>query len=91
VQQKSAQELVDRQSHQTLFVFVSGVAPAKSNRAIGECNESMVGNRDPMGVLAEVAKCVLRAAERAFRVDHPSRAEQGTEPCREDLRISEAW
>jgi hypothetical protein len=42
VQQKSAQELVDRQSHQTLFVLVSGVAPAKRDRAIGEYNESMI-------------------------------------------------
>src|SRR2546426_2329650 len=40
-----------------------------------------------MGVLAEVAKRVLRTAERAFRVDHPFGAEQGTEPCREDLRV----
>ena len=42
VQQESAQEFVDRQRHQTLFVFVSGIAPAERDRAIGECNESMV-------------------------------------------------
>ena len=42
VQQKSAQELVDRQSHQTFFVLVSGIAPAPRDRAIHERDESMV-------------------------------------------------
>src|SRR5258706_494459 len=40
-----------------------------------------------MGVLAEIAKRVLRAAERAFRVNHPWGAEQWTKPRRERLRI----
>ena len=42
VQQESAQELASRQSHQTLFVLVSGIAPAESDHAIGECDDSMV-------------------------------------------------
>ena len=40
-----------------------------------------------MGVLAEIAKRVLRTAERAFCVDHPFRAEQGTKPGRKHLWI----
>ena len=40
-----------------------------------------------MGVLAEIAKRVLRTAERAFCVDHPFRAEQGTKPGRKRLPI----
>jgi hypothetical protein len=40
-----------------------------------------------MSVLAEVAKRVLRTAERAFCVDHPFRAEQGTKPGRKHLPI----
>src|SRR5277367_5583157 len=40
-----------------------------------------------MRVLAEIAKRVLRAAERAFCVDHPWGAEQRTKPGREGLRI----
>jgi hypothetical protein len=35
VQQESAQELVARQRHQTLFVVGSGITPAKSDHAIG--------------------------------------------------------
>jgi hypothetical protein len=45
VQQESSQELVDGQRHQTLLVVVSGIAPAKSDHAIGKSDESMVGNR----------------------------------------------
>ena len=40
-----------------------------------------------MGVLAEIAKRVLRTAERAFRVNHPWGAEQRTKPGRERLGI----
>ncbi len=40
-----------------------------------------------MGVLAEVVKRVLRTAERAFCVDYPFPAEQGTKPGRKRLPI----
>ena len=42
VQQEPAQEFVNRERHQTLFVLVSGIAPAKSDHAVGQCDESMV-------------------------------------------------
>ena len=42
MQQESAQELIDRQRHQTLRVVVSGIAPAKRDHTIGEGDESMV-------------------------------------------------
>jgi hypothetical protein len=42
VQKESAQELASRQSHQTLFILVSGIAPAESDHPIGERDESMV-------------------------------------------------
>ena len=42
VQQESAQELANWQRHQTLFVLVSGIAPAENDHAIGEGDESMV-------------------------------------------------
>ena len=87
MQQESAQELVDWQRHQTLLVFVSGIAPAKSDHAIGESNESMVGNRYAMGVLAEITKRVLGAAEGAFCINHPFGAEQRAQPCGEGFWI----
>ena len=87
MQQESTQELVDRQGHQTLLVLVSGIAPAKGDHAIGQGDQSMVGNRDTMGVLSEIAKRVLRAAKRAFCVNHPGGVEQRTQPRGERLRI----
>jgi len=42
MQQESAQELVDRQGHQTLLVVVSGITPAKRDHVIGKADESMV-------------------------------------------------
>src|SRR6266581_934928 len=47
----------------------------------------MVRDRDTMGVLAEIAKCVLRTAKRTFRINHPWGAEQRTKPSCERLRI----
>jgi len=40
VQQVPSQELVGRERHQTLLVVVSGIAPAKSDHAIGQGDES---------------------------------------------------
>ena len=66
VQKESAQELVDSERHQTLLILVSGIAPAESDAAIGERDQAMVRDRHTMGVLAEIAKCMLRAAKRTF-------------------------
>ena len=87
VQQESAQEFVDRQSHLSLLVLMSGIAPAESNDAVGERDEATVGDCHTMGVLAEIAKRMLRTAKGAFRVNHPFGAEQRTKPRRERLRI----
>jgi hypothetical protein len=87
VQQEPAQEFVDRQRHRTLSVFVSGIAPAKRDHAVGKCHESMVGDGHAMGVLAEIAKRMLRASEGALRVNHPFGAEQRPKPRREGLGI----
>jgi hypothetical protein len=87
VQKESAQELIDSQRHQTLLILVSGIAPAESDAAIGERDQAMVRDRHTMGVLAEIAKCMLRAAKRTFRVNHPLGAEQRTKPGCECLRI----
>ena len=42
VQQESAQEFVDFERHQTLLILVSGIAPAESDNAVGECDKAMV-------------------------------------------------
>ena len=52
VQQEAAQELIERQGHQLVFIVVSGIAPAKGDLVIGQGDESMVGDGDAMGVVA---------------------------------------
>ena len=42
VQQEPAKELVDGQGHEALFVFVSRVAPAERDHAVGKRDEPMV-------------------------------------------------
>ncbi len=74
MEQEPAQEFIDGQRHQALFVFVSRVAPAEGDDAVGKSDEPMVRDRHPMGVLAEIAKCVLRSTEGALRInDHGER------------------
>ena len=76
VQQETAEELLDRQSEESFPVFVSGVSPAKRNPVIGERDEAVIGDCDPMSVCAEIAKHLLGPAERWFAVDHPARDEK---------------
>jgi hypothetical protein len=44
MQQEAAQELIDRKSHQLLFVVVSGIAPVESDLAIRKGNQAMIGD-----------------------------------------------
>jgi hypothetical protein len=55
MEQEATQELVDRQGHASLLVAVSGISPAEGDATIGESNESMVGDGDPVGIVAEIA------------------------------------
>src|SRR5260370_26879184 len=73
VQQKPAQELIDRQSQESLLVFMSGISPAKRNLDIYERDETAIGDRHAVCVGAEVAKHLLGSAERWFAIDHPAR------------------
>lgn len=42
MQEEPAKELIDGQGHESLFVFVSRIAPAEGDHAIGERYKSMV-------------------------------------------------
>ena len=88
VQEEASQELIDGQSHQPLFVAVSGVAPAKSYVALGESNQPAVGNGNAVGVGTEIAQHMFWTAERPFAVDDPVVAEQDSEPSGEGARFS---
>jgi len=55
VEEEAAQELIDGQGHEPLLVGVSGISPAEGDVAVGEGNESVVGDGDAVGVGTEIA------------------------------------
>lgn len=76
MEQKSAQELIDFKSHEPLLVTVRGVSPAKGDVAVGESDQSAVGDGDAMSVSAEIAQHMLRSSEGPLGIDNPILAEQ---------------
>jgi hypothetical protein len=80
VEEEAAQELIDGQSHEPLLVGVSGISPAEGDVAVGEGNESVVGDGDAVGVGTEIAQRMFRPAEGALGVDDPVVAKQESEP-----------
>ena len=91
VQQEAAQKLIERQGHQLVFMVVSGIAPAKGDLVIRERDESVVGDGDAVGVVAQITECLLGASEGLFGVNVPVVSEQGSDPSREDFGVSEGF
>ena len=76
MEQESTQELLDIQSHEPLLVAMGGVSPSEGDVALGESDESAVGDGDAMGVGAEIAQHMFRPSEGPLGVDDPVMAEQ---------------
>src|ERR1035441_2770802 len=89
MEQKSAQELIDFKSHGPLLVAMRGVSPAKGDVAIGESDQSGVGDGDAMSVSAEIAQHMLRSSEGRLGIDNPVLTEQHPQPCGEGPRFGE--
>jgi len=71
MQQEAAQELIERERQQLLFVVVSGIAPTKRDLSVSEAEQAMVGDRYAMGVAAEILEHKLWSAEGWFQIDDP--------------------
>ena len=54
MEQEATQELIARQSHQPLLIAMSGISPAKGDVLVGKSNEPVVGDGDPVGIVAEI-------------------------------------
>ena len=89
MEQEAAQELVDRQSHQPFLVAVSGISPTKDDVIVGKSNEPVVGDSDAMGIVAEIAQRMFRAAEWSFGVNDPVMTEQQPKPGCEGSGLGE--
>jgi len=85
MEQEATQELICVQSHEPLPVAMGGIAPAESDVALCESDQSGVGDGDAMGVGAEIAQHMFRSAEGRLGVNDPVVAEQYSQPCAEGV------
>jgi len=69
---------------------VSGVAPAERHFVLDEGNQPAIGNRNVMGVSAEVTKDLIGSAERRLAIDHPSERVKLADQTSEQLGLSHA-
>src|ERR1700739_1166724 len=77
MQEEATQELKRLELHLTLLATVGIVLPAESDVLSIECQQSMIGNGHAMGVAAQIAQHLHRAAKSRFGVDHPVLTVQG--------------
>ena len=89
MQEEAAQELIQGYGHQFLLIVVRRVPPAKGDLAVGQRDQSMVGDGDAMGVAAEIVEHILGAAEGRLGVDHPVFAKQRSQPGGEEFGMRE--
>jgi hypothetical protein len=69
--QKPAQKLLVAEGHHTALALMSIILPSKRHVSIGHICESMVGDRDAVGVASQIMQHVFRSAEWSLRVDYP--------------------
>jgi len=89
MQEEAAQELIQGYGPQFLLIVVSRVPPAKGDLAVGQRDQSMVGDGDAMGVTAEIVEHILGAPEGWLGVDYPVFAKQRSQPGGEEFGLRE--
>src|SRR5437870_3572692 len=87
VQQKAADELAVGELHRLGLAVLTVVFPAKADLAVVQRDQPAVGNRNAMCVTGEIAEDLLRACERALRIDHPFGLAQRSKISREGTRL----
>ena len=71
VEEKTPHELSGIQLHDFILVTVGTIFPVEGYLTIFHRDQSFVGNRDALGVAAEVLEDLLRPGKGRFAVDHP--------------------
>jgi hypothetical protein len=89
VDQESAQKLFCGNSHDLLFAAMRIILPSKRDSIILEGDESMVGDRDAMGIARQVVQNMLRTAERRLGVYDPVLPEKLPEKATETAWLGE--
>ena len=67
--------------------MVSGITPAKSDLAIGERDQAMVGDGYTMSVAAQILQHIVGATEGTFQVDDPVLSIEWPQPGGKDLGL----
>ncbi len=63
MQQKATQEFIDVESQKSLLVSMGGIPPTERHLVVYKGNEPVVGNRNAMGIGAQIVKHLLGSAE----------------------------
>ena len=77
VKQEAADEFVGIESHYFFSIPVSSIPVVKTDLAVLDVENAVVGERDAVGVAAEVIEHGLWRTERLFGVNHPVLFPQG--------------
>jgi hypothetical protein len=89
VDQESAEKLFCGNSHNLLLAAVGIILPSERHSIILEANESMVGDRDAVGIAREIMQNMFGAAEGWLGVDDPVLAEKLSQKSAEGTRFRE--
>jgi len=88
VKQETANELVGLELHDLCRAVLAIVLPAEGDMIIVEGDEPAVGNRDPMGVAAEIGQNLCGSAKRPLGVNNPVDALHGFDAISESVAFS---
>ena len=71
VEEKTADEFVSIKRQSLFSIPIFSIPVAKSDLAVFEAEDPVIGQSHPVGVAAEIVKDRLWRTERLFRVDDP--------------------
>lgn len=91
MEQKPAQEFVDRQSQQPFLVLVGRISPAEGDLAVFKRNQPMIGNRDATSITTEIFQYMLGTAEGTLGVNDPVMLVSATQKRAEELGLSQGF
>src|SRR5690348_10990929 len=66
-----------------------GVAPTERDLAIDVRNETVIGDRNTVGVCAEIPEHLIRSAKRWFAVNHPTQTVKLTDQTAKKSGLSQ--
>ena len=90
VDQESAEKLFCGNSHNLLLAAVGIILPSERHSIILEANESMVGDRDAVGIAREIMQNMFGAAEGWLGVDDPVLSEELSQKSAEGTWFGES-